>query len=862
MSAEEPDYSKLPLDERIAHKVWKVRLEAYQEITAQFQKSANEHDECFTPYISNPEIFKKIVIDSNVAAQEAGITALCVLLEYSGPTACIKLRSAVVPGLCEKGLTSAKAATKQKTTDALMWLVELDTPDPVIELMLPYLTAKLPKLVSGTVKTLCEIYTQFGARTVNPKLVLPSLPKLFSHADRNVRAETSNLTVELYKWMGPALEQVLFAELKPVQQKDLTKAFEKVKDEKPTQTRYLKSQREAMEAEKDQGGAATSPDDSDVVMGGAEDSADAAPLDPYDMVDPVNVLGKIPSDLATRVAAAKWKDRVEVLTETQKEMNAMKYADDDYLDLVRILAKCQKDANIQVVSLAANCIELMAKGLRQRFHKYYQIVLSPLLERCKEKKPSVLDALNGALDAVFASTSLTDVLQETLEAMKHKTPQVRLASCQFLIRCMKNTLSAPTKSEIDEIVTAAKKLVGDTLPDVRTCGFEAVGTLMKITGERELNAALDSIDDIKMKKIKEFFENAEVKAKLSAPKPRAPVAAASSSAPSSRTTKTASSSSSAASAKRRSMIGKPGGLSSTGATSLKKKTATSSTANGSTIPSKRGPTSPLKDPSTSRLGALGNRGLTGRSLQSSSVSAATTQQQQQQHASVTRDTGMSAAEKAELEQLRKEKQVWVQSQEKLDWQVQESFAESSRLMKEIETMQAKIDKLGEQHTNDIMTIKSKETQLQRAHSDLEIARLKISQLENEIELIQKQKSSSLNLFDSSTTGTISSTTNGFENDRFKSSFSPLQESNGLRSSISGTSGSLSGGKSPLEGLDRGVGSLSIDGEQKENGNNVGLSRTMLDTNDESWRRAAEVTSQLKARIEKMKAKSRNTAYRG
>lgn len=819
--------------------MWKARLEAYQEITKDFEKSPNEESDVFTPFLSNPELFKKIVTDSNVVAQESGIAALNAFLEFGGPRGAMKLRSQVVTGLCEKGLSSSRAGTKQKTIDALLWLIELDIPDPVIEQMIPSLSARLPKLVSGTVKALADIYTAFGAQTISPKLVLPSLPKLFSHADRTVRAETSNLTVELYKWMGPALEQVLFAELKPVQQKDLAAAFEKVKDDKPTQTRLLRSQREAMESQTAQKESNNEGADDDIVMG---DTEEAGQLDAYDLMDPVDVLSKMPTDLATKIAAPKWKDRLDVMNEVHQAINVIKLADDDYLELVRIFAKCLKDVNIQVASVAANCIDCLAKGLRKKFHKYYQIVLNPLLERSKEKKQSVLDALNGALDAVFESTSLSDILTDTLEAMKHKTPQVRLASSQYLIRCLKETKTAPTKPEIESIITTSIKLVGDTLPGVRTNGFEVVGTLMKITGERELNPYLEKVDDIKKNKIKEFYDVAEVKSKVTAPKPKA-------AAPSKPTSSTSSSKtpSKAASIKRKSLVAPKASsiskstLGSTSSLQQKKKPLTGS----STIPSKRGPTSPLKnDPASTRIGALGNRGLTGRSLQSSTSSTLNNVP------SIKQDSGLNDAERAELEDLRIQKQSWLKEREKLNWQVQESIAESSRLMTEIQTISNNSDRLNEQHTNDVMTIKSKETQLQRANSDLEISRLKISQLESEIMLLKKQRSSTMNTF-STSNGLDLSSSSSLENERPRQ-YAPLQESNGVRSSVN----SEFSAKSPtLDNIDQKVGNLSIDNDQKENN---GLSRTMLDTNDESWRRAAEVTSQLKARIEKMKAKSRNT----
>jgi protein STU2 len=38
----------------------------------------------------DPGLWKKAVMDSNVAAQQEGITALCAFLEYGGHNACLR----------------------------------------------------------------------------------------------------------------------------------------------------------------------------------------------------------------------------------------------------------------------------------------------------------------------------------------------------------------------------------------------------------------------------------------------------------------------------------------------------------------------------------------------------------------------------------------------------------------------------------------------------------------------------------------------------------------------------------------------------------------------------------------------------
>ena len=122
-------------------------------------------------------------------------------------------------------------------------------PNSIVEDILPYLTNRLPKLVTGCVSCLASIIENFGCKIISPKPIVPCLSKLFAHADKNVRNETTKLTIELYRWMGDALINALFSDLKPVQQKDLTAAFEKEKGTSPQQKDIPKSKEKKLKEE-------------------------------------------------------------------------------------------------------------------------------------------------------------------------------------------------------------------------------------------------------------------------------------------------------------------------------------------------------------------------------------------------------------------------------------------------------------------------------------------------------------------------------------------------------------------------------------------------------------------------------------
>jgi cytoskeleton-associated protein 5 len=67
--------------------------------------------------------------------------------------------------------------------------------------------------------------SNFGTQAVPPPSVLKPLPKIFSHSDKTVRAEGTQLTHTLYRFLGSGIESFL-SDLKPVQVKELKEAWE------------------------------------------------------------------------------------------------------------------------------------------------------------------------------------------------------------------------------------------------------------------------------------------------------------------------------------------------------------------------------------------------------------------------------------------------------------------------------------------------------------------------------------------------------------------------------------------------------------------------------------------------------------
>ncbi|GAB1216703.1 hypothetical protein ATERTT37_005921 [Aspergillus terreus] len=901
MADGEEDFSSLPLPDRFSHKCsrrrsqnWKVRKEGYEDARQQFEKTPDESDPVFTPFIQDPGLWKGAVADSNVAAQQEGLGAYCSFLKFGGVQACARTRATTVYPIVEKGLPSTRPAAKQSAIEALLLCVEIDKADPVIEEILPGLSHKTPKVIAATLAGLRAIYHNFGCKIVDPKPVLKALPKVFGHADKNVRAEAQNLTVELYRWLKEAIKPLFWGDLKPVQQQDLEKLFEGVKQEPPPkQERLTKAQQDAMAA------ASAAPE-----TGGGEEEGeeyaeeDGGEVDVFDLAEPVDVMSKIPKDLLDQLASSKWKDRKEALDALYAALNVPRIKDGPFNDIVAALAKCMKDANVAVVTVAANCIDLLAKGLRSGFAKHRATVMAPIMERLKEKKQSVSEALGQALDAIFTATSLSDCLDETLEFLKHKNPQVKQETLKFLIRCLRTTRDVPSKAEVKSIADAATKLLTESTEVNRAGGAEILGTLMKIMGERAMNPYLEGLDDIRKTKIKEFYETAEVKAK-DRPKPivkPAPAAAkkpmggmkkptlgmkkpAAAAAPPPPVEEPAAPSPAKPRSIPSKLAGPPksGGLPTPGSgLKLQKKLGG---PGGLASPQRRVISPPSEEqppaPAAPKFG-LG-RGLAGRPI----AKPAPATEPAPAPAAAPPVSGISAVERAELEELRLEK-------ERFTRMVEDLKSERTKLNSQVTELQNQNAQLIEDHTRDVLGIKAKETQLVRARSDAEAAEQTVQKQQREIERLKRELARALRASAMSPPNTVPDGVNmGFPEtnvyqdpgsngysgvprsglhmgSRFDSSrprsyasASPSEEkeNNGLESPGLGSRDGgfgrrkfspsygtgYSGMGSPTRSSALGSGSASGEDQPARSGEPA-----------ENWKRAAEVTSQLKARIEQMK----------
>ncbi|CAH2325956.1 cytoskeleton-associated 5-like isoform X1 [Pelobates cultripes] len=496
---DDSEWMKLPIDQKCEHKVWKARLNGYEEAVKLFQKIVDEKSPEWSKYLG---LIKKFVTESNAVAQLKGLEAALVFVENAHVAG--KTTGEVVSGVVNKVFNQPKAKAKELGSDICLMYIEIEKAEAVQEELLKGLDNKNPKIVVASVETLRRALSEFGSKIMTLKPIIKVLPKLFESREKAVRDEAKLLSVEIYRWIRDALRPPL-QNINPVQLKDLEEEWVKLPQSAPKQCRFLRSQQD-LKAKFEQQAAAGD--------GGDEECEEEAipQVDAYELLEAVEILAKMPKDFYDKIEAKKWQERKEALEAVEVLVKNPKLEAGDYGDLVRALKKVVgKDTNVMLVALAAKCLACLASGLRKKFGTYAGIVVPTILEKFKEKKPQVVQALQEAIDAIFLTTTLQNISEDVLAVMDNKNPSIKQQTSLFLARSFRHcTPTTLPKAMLKPFCAALLKQINDSAPEVRDAAFEALGTAQKVVGEKAVNPFLADVDKLKLDRIKESADKVDL----------------------------------------------------------------------------------------------------------------------------------------------------------------------------------------------------------------------------------------------------------------------------------------------------------------------------------------------------------------
>lgn len=497
---DDSEWLKLPVDQKCEHKLWKARLSGYEEALKIFQKIKDEKSPEWSKYLG---LIKKFVTDSNAVVQLKGLEAALVYVENAHVAG--KTTGEVVSGVVSKVFNQPKAKAKELGTEICLMYIEIEKGESVQEELLKGLDNKNPKIIVACTETLRKALSEFGSKIILLKPIIKVLPKLFESRDKAVRDEAKLIAVEIYRWIRDALRHPL-QNINSVQLKELEEEWVKLPTGTPKPSRFLRSQQE-LEAKLEQQQSAGRD-----AEGGGDDGDEAPQIDAYELLEAVEILSKLPKDFYDKIEAKKWQERKEALEAVEVLVKNPKLEAGDYADLVKALKKVVgKDTNVMLVALAAKCLTGLAVGLRKKFGQYAGHVVPTILEKFKEKKPQVVQALQEAIDAVFLTTTLQNISEDVLAVMDNKNPTIKQQTSLFIARSFRHcTASTLPKSLLKPFCAALLKHISDSAPEVRDAAFEALGTALKVVGEKAVNPFLADVDKLKLDKIKECSEKVEL----------------------------------------------------------------------------------------------------------------------------------------------------------------------------------------------------------------------------------------------------------------------------------------------------------------------------------------------------------------
>ncbi|KAJ0975551.1 hypothetical protein J5N97_017516 [Dioscorea zingiberensis] len=366
---------KLPWDERLAHKNWKVRNDANIDLAAVCDSITDPKDPRLRDF---GPLFRKTVADSNAPVQEKALDALIAFLRAADADAG-RYAKEICDAVVAKCLTGRPKTVEKSQAVFLLW-VELEAVDVFLEAMDKAIKNKVAKAVVPAIDVMFQALSEFGAKVVPPKKLLKMLPELFDHQDQNVRASSKGLTLELCRWIGKdPVKSILFEKMRDTMKKELESELANVTGT-ARPTRKIRSEQDK-EPEQE---VITE----NVGTGASEDSVVEAPqeIDEYELVDPVDILSPLDkSGFWDGVKATKWSERRDAVAELTKLASTKRIAPGDFTEICRTLKKLATDVNLAVSVEAVQAIGNLARGLRNHFSGSSRILLPTLLEKLKEK---------------------------------------------------------------------------------------------------------------------------------------------------------------------------------------------------------------------------------------------------------------------------------------------------------------------------------------------------------------------------------------------------------------------------------------------------------------------------------------------
>ncbi|KAJ9448090.1 Protein MOR1 [Diplonema papillatum] len=487
-----------PLESRLAHRNFKARKAAYEELAALV--SAGTED------ASNYEArMKGMIKDVNAIALEAGVDCVKTLVKAIGPAQVGDLES-ILTAVLDKGLAGARSKSVASTQELLSNCIEEgEAAKTMASFAAAVNTAKAAKHKQQLSSTLLKLADDFGAHCFDARSILTPLAKLVSDTDDKVRKSARVVIVYYHQLMGPSIVSILEGKgVKPSTIAEINKDAADPSIRAPEPTKTCKG----------------APAGGIAKRGAPGDSAEADAM-LYDEAEPHAVLKNLPKDCLSVISdhKAKWADKKNMVDASLlPHLTKVRLMPDDYGDLVKALKRALSDPNTAMVGLAMRCFFHLCKGLRTNFAREARILFPTFLDHLKEKKTAVADPLKDTLFALYQHNivNVAEVAEDLQKASVDKVIPVRLGVLVWMERCVH--LDAERAAKCIKIFApiAVKILDTDADSGVKEQATKLCAALVKQCGEPACAAMLGALPQKTKEKVLRLSSGGAVASSLAA----------------------------------------------------------------------------------------------------------------------------------------------------------------------------------------------------------------------------------------------------------------------------------------------------------------------------------------------------------
>lgn len=478
---EEVNESNLSTQDKIANKVWKVRIEGYNELTDLIQKPDTNLEDVWRSYD-----FAMFLEDNNAVALEK---ALQLVLEFVKRYNGANISEEVVSKFIHKGLCSAmRKTTAEISKQIFKELCEkygvLNMLGTVIVNYNELSNKKQDKIVNCISTMAVEgigLINEYIEDSMQQANLLALLLSFYQHGNVKIRKDGLNGLSLLENFVDEEnFENEILSKLKASQIKELDKV------RKPRTSKKVKTWEERK---------------------GTDILNEEYINTPF---------------FLQNLKSPDWKIRAEVLKDTLAKLQSLEkisYEKENYNQIFAVLANViSKDVNLQIVQLSITLIDRIFELIKQSEYisSYIPLVIAEELSRLKDKKLTEM-----------IKTSVSKMVETHTEKLDFFVPYftknltdkllAQRTECLTLFNDLLEKYSSSIKSIISleaakELLPVLIKFCKESQSNVRQQGFRVLALFFRYIpdAEDELIADVDKmLDSLKVKKIMELKDGYE-----------------------------------------------------------------------------------------------------------------------------------------------------------------------------------------------------------------------------------------------------------------------------------------------------------------------------------------------------------------